>query len=129
MHYCLIYSGGRNPMQKKVALVAFNGDPMCFIHVLLNALDMEQRGYDVKIIIEGAATKLLCQLPDEKTPFSRQYIEVKEKGLIDCVCQACAVKMESLDAVKAQKLPLCNEMTGHPSLAKYIDAGYEIITF
>ena len=116
-------------MSKKVALVAFNGELMCFVHVLLNALDMKQRGYDVKVIIEGAATKLLNQLPDEKVPFSNQYNEVREKGIIDCVCQACAVKMGSLDAVKAHELPLCNEMTGHPSLAKYIEQGYEIITF
>lgn len=116
-------------MLKKVALVAFNGELMCFIHVLLNALDMTQRGYDVKIIIEGAATKVLGQLPDEKIPFTKQYNEVRENGLIDCVCQACAAKMGSLDAVKAQGLPLCNELTGHPSLAKYIESGYEIITF
>lgn len=116
-------------MQKKIALVAFNGELMCFIHVLLNALDMEQRGYDVKVIIEGAATGLLSLLPDEKIPFTKQYTEVKEKGLIDCVCQACAVKTGSLDAAKSQGLPLCNELAGHPSLARYVAAGYEIITF
>lgn len=27
---------------KKVALFAFNGDSMCFIHVLLNALDLKE---------------------------------------------------------------------------------------
>ena len=43
---------------KKVALVVFNGEFMCFVHVLLNALDMKERGYDVKIVIEGAATKV-----------------------------------------------------------------------
>ena len=26
---------------KKFALFVFNGDPMCFIHVLLNVLDMK----------------------------------------------------------------------------------------
>ena len=31
---------------KKIALFVFNGDPMCFIHVLLNALDMKQKEYD-----------------------------------------------------------------------------------
>jgi hypothetical protein len=33
----------------KVAMFVFNGDPMCFIHVLLNALDMHQKGDEVKI--------------------------------------------------------------------------------
>ena len=40
---------------KKNALFVFNGNPMCFIHVLLNALDMHIRGDTVKIIVEGAA--------------------------------------------------------------------------
>jgi hypothetical protein len=30
---------------KKVALFAFNGEPMCFVHVLLNALDMKEKDY------------------------------------------------------------------------------------
>jgi len=38
---------------EKVALFAFNGEPMCFIHVLLNALDMKEKGIDVKTIIAG----------------------------------------------------------------------------
>lgn len=35
---------------------------MCFIHVLLNALDIGRKDYDAKIIIEGAATKLIQEL-------------------------------------------------------------------
>ncbi len=50
---------------KKIALFVFNGDPMCFIHVLLNALG----------------------------------------------------------------LPLLEDMLGHPAMARYHEAGYEIITF
>ncbi len=37
-------------VMKKFALFVFNGDPMCFIHVLLNAHDMSDKGYGVKII-------------------------------------------------------------------------------
>jgi len=40
---------------------------MCFIHVLLNALDMQAKGYAPKIIIEGAAVKLIPEL-DLTTP-------------------------------------------------------------
>ena len=32
---------------KKVVLFAFNGDFMCFIHVLVNALDLHEKGYEV----------------------------------------------------------------------------------
>ncbi len=45
-------------MGEKFALFAFNGDPMCFIHVVLNALDLDKKGFEVKVIVEGSATKL-----------------------------------------------------------------------
>ena len=61
--------------------------------------------------------------------FHSLYQEVKDSGLIDCVCKACAAKMGALEGVEAQGLPLCSEMKGHPSMARYIDAGYDIITF
>ena len=44
---------------KKFVLFVFNGDPMCFIHVLLNALDMKAKEHEAKIIIEGASVKLI----------------------------------------------------------------------
>lgn len=116
-------------MTKKIALVAFNGEPMCFVHVLLNALDMHAQGYDVKVVIEGSATKTAVTLDDPSARFSNVYREVREKGLIDCVCKACAAQMGALPGIEAQGLPLCAEMKGHPSLARYIDAGYTIITF
>jgi hypothetical protein len=34
-------------MGNRVVLVAFNGESMCFVHVLLNALDMKAKGYEV----------------------------------------------------------------------------------
>ena len=47
---------------KKVAMFVFNGSPICFVHVLLNALDMSSRGDEVKIVMEGGATKLVPKL-------------------------------------------------------------------
>jgi hypothetical protein len=116
-------------METKVVLVAFNGEAMCFVHVLLNALDMQDKGYNVKIVIEGSATKLVKDLNDSSTPFAPLYAQVKEQGLIDCVCMACAAKMNVLDAVKEQKLTLSQNMKGHPSIAEYMEQGYQVITF
>ncbi len=116
-------------MNQRVVLVAFNGEAMCFVHVLLNALDMKEKGYEVKVVIEGSATKLVNGLTDETNPFSKLYRNVREQGLIDCVCKACASKMGALEGIEAQGLPLCNEMKGHPSLAGYMEQGYQVITF
>lgn len=114
---------------KKLVLVAFNGESMCFVHVLLNALDMKSRGYDVKIVIEGAATKVIAELRMEGNPLKSLYQKVKGQRLIDAVCKACSTKMKVLDVVEAEGLPIADEMSGHPSLARYVAEGYEVITF
>jgi len=115
---------------KKVALFAFNGEPMCFVHVLFNALDMKEKGWDVRVIIEGSATKLVKTFEDEPDgPFAPLYRQVRDAGLVDCVCQVCSAKMGSMEAAKAQELNLCAEMNGHPSIARYMDDGFEVLTF
>ena len=114
---------------KKVVLFAFNGEFMCFIHVLLNALDMNQKGYDVRIVIEGATTKLIPELATEGNPLFALYSSVKEKKLIDGVCRACSHKMATLKQAEAQGLRILDDMSGHPSMANYKEQGFEIIIF
>jgi hypothetical protein len=63
---------------KKVVFVVFNGDPLCFIHVLLNALDMKDKGYDARIVMEGAATKLIPELALDQNPLHILWEKVKE---------------------------------------------------
>jgi len=116
-------------MMRKTALFAFNGDPMCFAHVLLNALDMRNRGHDVKVVIEGEATKQVALLRNETKPFADLYRRAKEAGLVDCVCKACATRTGALNAVIQQGLNLCDEMEGHPSIGRYLEQGYEVLTF
>lgn len=113
----------------KVALVAFNGEMTCFVHVLLNGLNMDEKGFELKIILEGAATGLIPELISEQNPFNRLYLQVKDKGLIDAVCKACSSKMGSLDAAVDEGLPIVDEMSGHPSMGRYIEDGYTIVTF
>ncbi len=119
-----------NKKYKKVALVAFQGEIMCFTHVLLNAIDMHEKKYNVIIIIEGSATKLIKDFHDnEQTPFRDLYLKVKKLKLIEAVCKACATKMGSIKEVEKEGLPIKGDMSGHPSLSNYIDQGYDIITF
>jgi len=67
---------------KKIALFVFNGDPMCFIHVLLNAMDMKAKAYDVKMIIEGSAVKLIPELAKEGHPLNKLWKKVNSKPFI-----------------------------------------------
>jgi hypothetical protein len=114
---------------KKVAMFVFNGDPMCFIHVLLNALDMEKNGDEVKIVIEGASTKLVPELAKEENPLHALWEKAKEKGLVEGVCRACSNKTKTLDDARMQSLNILDDMSGHPGMAGYREKGYDIITF
>ena len=114
---------------KKMVLFVFNGDPMCFIHVLLNALDMQTRGDEGRIVVEGAATGLIGELAKPDHALYALWEKVKQAGLVEGVCKACSQKMGTLQAAQDQGLTLLDEMNGHPSMARYRQEGYELVTF
>ncbi len=114
---------------KKIALFVFNGEPMCFIHVLLNALDMKAKGYEAKIILEGASVKLVSELGNPEFALTGLWNKCLAAGLVAGVCKGCAATLGTLEAAKEKELTLLDDMSNHPSMATYRDNGYEIITF
>ncbi|PHR25889.1 MAG: cytoplasmic protein [Desulfotalea sp.] len=114
---------------KKIALLAYNGELMCFAHVMLYALDLDKKGYEVKVVIEGSATKLITELAVPDAPFSQLFNQIKAKGLLTCICQACSQKMGTFDEAQKQGLEIVGDMQGHPSIDTFLEEGYEIISF
>ena len=114
-------------MTEKIAIFAFQGEIMCFVHALLYTEETKEKGHDVKLIIEGSATKLIKELADPEVPFGKLFQKVKTLGLIDCVCQACSKKMGGYESAVEQGLTICGEMKGHPSLLRYVEAGYKVV--
>lgn len=114
---------------KKVVLFPFNGELMCFIHVLLNALDMKEKGFDVGIVVEGAALKLIPEIAGEKHPMHGIYSQCRKNDLFFGACRACSAKLGVLDEVVATGITMLDDMKGHPGMARFIDDGYEVITF
>lgn len=114
---------------KKVALFAFNGNPMCFIHVLLNGIGFRENGYIVKIIIEGEATKLIPEFFNNKSMIYNLVTKAIDNGIIEGVCEACSKKMNTYDIAKNNGLNILNDIMGHPSMEKYVSDGFSIITF
>lgn len=114
---------------RKILLLAYNGELTCFAHVMLYALDFEQKGYEVKVVLEGAATSLITELAKSDTPFAGLYRQIIEKELLQCICKACSQKMGTLAEAEAQGLDIVGDMQGHPSIETYLAQGYEIISF
>ncbi len=109
---------------KKNVFFVFNGNQMFFMHVLLNALDMDSKGMDAKVIIEGEAVKLVKELETSENPL---YKKAKDKGLLVGICKACSASMGVLEYNETVGIPIKEDMNGHPSMASYINEGYEVI--
>lgn len=114
---------------KKIALIAYSGELVCFSHVMLYALDYFQKGYHVEVVIEGAATRLITDLAQPGMPFSDLYQKLRAHDLIGCICKACSIKMRTYDEACEQGLSFGSELQGHPSLERFTREGYEVLTF
>ena len=67
---------------------------MCFVHVLINAIDLHEKGIETKIIMEGEAVTLIRTLDAEE---NKLYLKARELGLFDSICKACSSQMGVLD--------------------------------
>lgn len=110
---------------RKVAFFAFRGDEMCFMHLVLNALDLHDKGYPVKIVMEGEAVTIIRKLEEGK---NNLYLKAKDLGLFDCICKACSAKLGFLEFNETVGMPIKGDLQGHPAMEEFIKEGYEIIT-
>ncbi|WP_446008107.1 cytoplasmic protein [Candidatus Electrothrix sp.] len=113
---------------QKIIIFAFQGNPMCFIHVLLNSQNMAEQGMGGDIILEGEAVKLVPEMAKSDHFLNKLYTETKGKGLFLGACRVCSNKMGVVEAIATEGIPLIGDMAGHPAMAEYIKQGYTIIT-
>ena len=114
---------------EKTVLFAFRGNPLCFIHVLLNALDLHERGMGGRIVIEGEAVTLVPEMSKPDHFLSQLYQQVKGAGLIAGACKACSTKLGVIESVEQEGISLLGDMSGHPSMGRYKEQGYQVVTF
>jgi len=87
----------------KFALFAFRKEPMCFIHVLLNALQLNRYGHEVKVVLEGESVALLPELYQKGSSLYMLFQSCLEKDLIGGVCKACSIKFETYEFAKEKR--------------------------
>lgn len=116
-------------MVGKYVLFAFRGEPMCFVHVLLNALDMKAKGFEVKVVLEGEAVKLVPMLYSEDSPLYGLYSKALDQGLIAGICKACSQKFGTYDLALEKGIPILDDMANHAGMAPFLKEGYTVITF
>lgn len=110
---------------KKVLFYGMTGEKMCFQHILMNALELNSAGQDVKIIFEGASVKLVSKFEDENNPF---YRKAKKADLIAGICLACSKVLGVYESNLKTGLPMLDDMSGHAGMKKYLENGYQVIS-
>ncbi|PIE58255.1 MAG: cytoplasmic protein [Desulfobulbus propionicus] len=113
----------------KTIFFAFRGDPLCFIHVLLNAIDLHERGMEGKIVLEGESVTLVADMAREDFFLHQLYKKAKGLGLIVGACKACSGKLKATRSIEQENIPLIGQMAGHPAISEYIEQGYKVVTF
>lgn len=112
----------------KVVFFVFRPDPTCFLHALLNALDLEEKGMWGEIVFEGESCKLIPLMSQPDHDLHALYTQAKNKGIFFGACQTCASKMKIAGQLETEFIPLIGDMSGHPSMSEFIKQGYTIIT-
>ena len=110
---------------QKILFYAMTGVKMCFQHVLMNALDLHNAGFEVKIIFEGASVKLPSVLKAENNPLFNKALEA---GLIAGICFACSKVLGVFEENLALALPMLDDMYGHAGMKPYLLEGYEVVS-
>ena len=83
----------------------------------------------IVLAVEGAATGLLPELEKPEHMLHKLWKQILAAEVIEGVCRACANKMGTVDTAQSLGLDLLAEMSGHPAMASYREAGFDIITF
>jgi hypothetical protein len=86
---------------------------------LTAAKEFKEEGHEVNVVFDGAGTKWVGELSD--------FESVKDK--VEGACAYCARAFGVKEEVQESGVALMGEFEGHPSLAKLVSEGYQVITF
>ncbi len=98
---------------------------------IYNALETvkeaKKEGIDVQLIFDGAGTVWIPELENKEHIAHPLYSEVKDK--VTGACDFCAKAFGVKDEILKIDINLLDQFEGHPSIAKLVKEGYQIITF
>lgn len=99
------------------------------LHALLYTQELQEHGHEVQLILDGGGTKWLEEFTQPDNALAPLYQSLKNAGVIGGVCDFCVPAFDGDKALaESEGLHLLSEFQGHPSLAKLIEDGYQVIT-
>lgn len=98
------------------------------LHALLYSKELKEHGHDVVLVFDGAGTEWAEEWtnPSSQHKLAPMYRELSKQGLTNIICDFCANAFAA-KKLQEREVPLTAEYQGHPSIAKWVDQGYQIV--
>jgi predicted peroxiredoxin len=119
---------------RKMLFVVFSGDACRQNHALMYALDLHAKGHEVKVVIEGEATRMMSEIgaPESRTgTLLRQACEAR---IVSGACARASAGCASDDparnvtaVARSHGIGLLSELDGHASIEPFVREGYELV--
>lgn len=121
-------------MNRKFLFVLFSDDNCRQNHALMWGLNLKKSGCSIRILIEGAATRLFLKLDDPTQRTTVLFNQAKEEGLIVGAClsasNGCANQNNDIkisDLVARHGVPLDGDLDQHAGIEKHLREGFELV--
>jgi hypothetical protein len=119
--------------KRKLLLLVFTGDPCKRNHAFMHAIDLRRHGHEIRIILEGEATRCLAECEGR---FGELFGTAVKEGIVAGACKTashgCSTNDPARDvAARAirQGITLLGDMDGHAAISDYISEGFELIVY
>jgi len=99
------------------------------VHALLYSKELKEHGHEVTLVFDGAGTEWVSEWtkPESQDKLKPMYDALRKKGVTRVICDFCASAFQVKENLKMQGQELTAEYQGHPSIAKWVDQGYQIV--
>ena len=99
------------------------------VHALLYSKELKEHGHDVLLVFDGAGTEWVEEWTNSKSEskLKPMYEELRKAGITQVICDFCANAFQVKENLKTQGQTLTSEYQGHPSIAKWVDQGYQLV--
>ena len=96
-------------------------------NALTSAKEFKEEDHEVTVIFDGAGTRWVGELSDPEHKYNKQFESVKDE--VEGACAYCAKAFGVKEDVQVSGRRAHGEFKRHPSLAKLVSEGYQVITF
>ena len=99
------------------------------MHALLYAQELKEHGHDVVLMFDGAGTQWVNEWmnPESQDRLRSRYLALSQSGIPQVVCDFCATAFDARRFLDGNRVPMARDYEGHPSIAKFVDEGYQIV--